>query len=286
MTVNSHPDAGDVTGKFEPFFLDRPPDHVFSVYTQPGADRPSLGNVLYIHPFAEEMNRSRRVAALMARAASQAGWGFLSVDLTGCGDSSGDFADARWDAWIDDIGAALNWLEARDSGPITLIGLRLGAIAAAEIARAGPDRIAGLVLWQPVTGGKTMLNQFLRVRVAAGMMGSGERETTGSLRERFEAGESVEIAGYEITPGLARDLDAKELSPIVPPVPVHWLEIASDPGRPVSPGANRVIENWREAGCDVDAETVAGEPFWNLQETTLAPALIERTTDILQRRGR
>ena len=222
----------------------------------------------------------------MARAAAHSGWGFLSVDLTGCGDSSGDFADARWDSWIDDIVAALDWLEARDTGPITLLGLRLGAIAAAEVARALPDRIARLVLWQPVTSGKTMLTQFLRVRVAAGMTGGGERETTATLRELIDAGESVEIAGYEITPELAHDLDARELTPLVPPVPVHWLEIAADPERPVSPAASRVIESWRAAGCAVEAETVAGEPFWSLQETTLAPAPIERTTDILQRRGR
>ena len=61
------------------------------------------GCVLNIHPFAEEMNKSRRMAALQARALAKAGYAVLQIDLFGCGDSSGDFGDASWQDWVGDV---------------------------------------------------------------------------------------------------------------------------------------------------------------------------------------
>ncbi len=52
------------------------------------------------------MNKSRRMAALQARAFAAMGFGVLQIDLFGCGDSSGDFSDARWDIWKQDLAIA------------------------------------------------------------------------------------------------------------------------------------------------------------------------------------
>lgn len=46
------------------------------------------GSIVYIHPFAEEMNKSRRMAALQARALTLAGFAVLQLDLIGCGDEA------------------------------------------------------------------------------------------------------------------------------------------------------------------------------------------------------
>ena len=44
------------------------------------------GRVLYLHPFAEELNSTRRIVAQQARALAQAGYGVLQIDLLGqCG---------------------------------------------------------------------------------------------------------------------------------------------------------------------------------------------------------
>ncbi|HEU6456255.1 MAG TPA: hydrolase 2, exosortase A system-associated, partial [Roseateles sp.] len=59
--------------------------------------------VLYLHPFAEEMNKSRRMAALACRKLAQAGHAVLQIDLRGCGDSSADFGDASWADWQADV---------------------------------------------------------------------------------------------------------------------------------------------------------------------------------------
>ena len=46
------------------------------------------GQVVYVHPFTEEMNKSRRMAALQSRALAGAGFSVLQIDLAGCGDLS------------------------------------------------------------------------------------------------------------------------------------------------------------------------------------------------------
>ena len=97
----------------------------FCLLTTPAEPR---ATVVYVHPFAEEMNKSRRMVALQARAFAAAGIAVLQIDLFGCGDSCGDFASARWDQWLRDLTVAADWLAERGNGPMQLWGLRLGAL--------------------------------------------------------------------------------------------------------------------------------------------------------------
>jgi exosortase A-associated hydrolase 2 len=276
-------DAGPRDDGPEPLFIDRPGGDLFALYHPP--QRSPQGGVVYIPPFAEEMNRSRRMAALQARALAGSGWGTLLIDPFGCGDSAGDFADARWGRWVADAGAAIDWLGSRGHHTIALMGLRLGAMVAVAAANARADAISRLLLWQPVTGGKTFLTQFLRIRTAAALARGEEAETTAALRGRLDAGETLEIAGYDIAPALAQALDSRSLDRMTPPagIAVDWLEVAAEDGRELPPASRRVIEAWREAGVPVKAETVAGEPFWRIEETTLAPSLIARTREIFEK---
>src|SRR5690606_27532247 len=87
------------------FHLDTGRGKRFALLTSPAASAP-IGGLLFLHPFAEEMNKSRRMVALAARAFASAGWAVLQVDLAGCGDSEGDFADADWQTWLDDVSHA------------------------------------------------------------------------------------------------------------------------------------------------------------------------------------
>jgi len=64
--------------------------------------------VVHVQAFAEEMNKSRRMAALQARAQAGADCAVLQFDFLGCGDSAGEFSDATWRAWVDDVLAAVN----------------------------------------------------------------------------------------------------------------------------------------------------------------------------------
>jgi exosortase A-associated hydrolase 2 len=270
-------------GAVTPLFLDGPAGKLFGIYYSPVANGRVRGGLVYVPPFAEEMNRARRMAALQARALAALGMGVLLLDLFGTGDSAGDFEDARWPIWLGDIDAAARWVETRGGSPVGLWGLRLGASLAAAAAAREPRRFKRLVLWQPVPDGKSMLTQFLRVRVAAAM-GAVSGEKTEDLRARLAKGEPVEIAGYTLAPELASAIDGIRMDALhlASDADVRWFEVAAEKSDRVLPGGQRVIEAWRVSGVSPSATTVAGDPFWALQETTLAPDLLAATMDAVQ----
>ena len=241
------------------------------------------GALVYVHPFAEEMHKSRRMAALQARSLAARGWLVLQLDLSGCGDSSGDFGEARWDAWAGDVRAGLEWARARAPGPLALWGLRLGATLACELAANAALGIERLVLWQPVTSGEQFMSQFLRLRLAAEMLGGGAATSgLGELRSQLAQGRTLEIAGYELHPDLARAIERAQLASLRPAVKrVDWLELGAEAAPAVRPGSQRVVERWRAEGVDVRTASVAGEAFWSTIEITECTGLLEATQEAL-----
>ena len=266
-----------MTAAPEPLFIEAGKRRLFALFHP--ADGDMRGCVLMLPPFAEEMNMSRRMTYLTGRAFAAAGYGFLALDLTGTGESSGDFADARVDIWQDDARAGLGWLREKTGQMPILMGLRAGALLAASLEAA-----TSFVLWQPVGNGETMMNQFLRIRIAAALTGNAEKETTKDLRTLWQAGEGVEVAGYEISPALATGFDTLRLADMAPPAdaPVIWVETGSDE-RGHSPASQRVIDAWSEKGVKLSSCLCPGEPFWTIQETTTAPAMIDVTLDALRK---
>ena len=267
----------------KPLFLNGSAGRLFAVYHAPAPNAVPRGSFVYVPPFAEEMNRSRRMAALQAKALAGLGIGVLLLDLFGTGDSAGDFAEARWATWLADILVAADWLEREAEAPAGLWGLRLGALVATAAAARSPGRYQRLLFWQPVLDGKAMLTQFLRIRVAASMTGS-QTETTQELRASLARGESVEVAGYMLAAELAQAVDGLRMDAFrpAPGTRVEWLELAAEPGERLPPAGRGVVEAWRGAGIDIRARAVAGDPFWALQETTIATALLATTTELLR----
>jgi exosortase A-associated hydrolase 1/exosortase A-associated hydrolase 2 len=266
----------------EPFFLETADGPRFCLFHPPAGE--CRGALVYVHPFAEELNRTRRMAAVGARRLASQGVAVLQIDLHGCGDSAGDFGDASWDGWKRDVHAALAWLRARMNCPVGLWGLRLGALLALDCARDPAIAVERLLLWQPVTNGATWMTQFLRLRLAGEMLqekgemrGEKSGASTDTLRAQLRAGESLEVAGYRLAPALALAIDALDGSKIVPPCPVHWCELTAAPDRPLPPASARVAAAWREQGSKVDVHLAQGPQFWATPEIEEAPSLADTT---------
>jgi len=265
------------------FFLPVESGHRFCIYHPSVRDGAGLG-IVYAHPFCEEMNKTRRMAALQSRRFAAAGYAVLQIDLFGCGDSSGDFADARWEIWKQDLQVALGWLKSRVRGPLGLWGLRLGATLAADVARDPTMGIEHLLLWQPVSTGEQFLTQFLRLRLAAEMLAEGNAQSgVRELRETLRRGVPLEIAGYDLHPLLAAKIDALSLADLVPAVArVHCLEVTAMAEPKLSPASQRAMEGWRMKGLDVRAMAVRGEPFWSTLEVTECEPLLAATESSLK----
>lgn len=220
--------------------------------------------------------------ALAGSRLSQQGWAVLLPDLGGTGDSAGEFLDARVDAWLDDIVATAAL--AAETAPVTaILAVRLGACLVPGLLDRGlrPEQ---LIFWQPVLAGQQHLTQFLRLGVAAAALGGGAGVTVGSLRARLGAGESLEIAGYELGPPLAADIDALRMQvPVIRPLPsLHCLEVSNLTDAAVSPPVARLVQDWMGQGGNARAATCPGQPFWATVETGLSEALLVLTADALR----
>ena len=267
-------------------FFDAAPDGRARLYLHhsPPARTPLRGVVLYVPPWAEEMNKSRRMAALASRRLAEDGFAVLQIDLLGCGDSGGSLADATWEAWVDDVVRAAQWLKARHPGsPLWLWGLRAGALLAAAALTRLPDSVQ-LLLWQPVVQGKTQLQQFLRLKAAAQLADGGGKAILAAARADLAAGHAVEVAGYSLGPVLASGLEAAALAPPPDPAPrlaaprrLIWLESGNQPADAPGPAAQAALAAWQSAGWDTSWRATQGPAFWQTTEIEDAPALIDAT---------
>lgn len=267
------------------FFLDAEKGQRFCLFHRAQGHQVK-GRILYLHPFAEEMNASRHVVAQQCRALAASGYSVLQIDLLGCGDSSGDFGDATWSAWVQD--ALLGWQWLRDhapEAPIWLWGLRAGALLACAATRAlqaqHPAAQVNLLLWQPMVSGQQQLQQFLRLHAAAQWLG---RDAMGEPpAQRLSAGQHAHVAGYSLSPTLAAGLEDAHLDLPSGQGRISVVETSAANPPTLSPWIERRKTVWQSAGWQVGTQAVHAPGFWqNVVESSLPEALAATTQEALE----
>jgi exosortase A-associated hydrolase 2 len=263
------------------FFLAADPGYRFCLFHRcSGSPR---GAILFVHAFAEEMNKSRRMAAMQSRGLAQLGFDVLQIDLLGCGDSSGEFSDATWRHWLEDVRIGMQALADLSSGVPWLWGHRTGALLASEFAH-GLLAPARLLLWHPVTAGRPFLNQFLRMKLlAGGNAGELERMDTRALRAALSNGEAIEVAGYRLPPALFDGLDKAVLHAPPHRSRVVWLDVVHAQDAPPPASSSQMLQVWARRNVAVSHGTVAGAAFWQTQEITDCAALIAHTQEAMSK---
>lgn len=263
------------------FFLARGDSSLFCLLHSPPHGIAPLGALVHVPAFGEEMNKARRALSIAARALAQHGWHILLLDLTGTGDSSGDFADAAWDAWLDDVCYAANWLQAQTRIAVGLWGLRSGCLLASEaLPRLKCPR---LLFWQPQVSGETALGQFLRLRTMSRITSNGQsKESTKTLTDALEAGEAIEVAGYTLAPKLALGWRRARIEgPNFASRRVTWLEVSQSNPPSLTPVSETCVASMRAHGATVDARAVHGLSFWMTQEIDECRALTAATVECM-----
>ena len=266
----------------EGLFLGEPGQRIF-VLRRP-AQGVARGCALIVPPFAEEMNKVRRMLSDVGVQLAERGLDVILPDLYGTGDSEGDFGDADWGRWRQDLAKTAAWCS-QQGWPVThLLAVRLGcALAADAVAHGDLPSVRSSVLWQPVFDGERFLNQLLRLRVAASMMGDERKESIASLRAEFPAGRAVAVAGYTISSVLAADLDALKAPPCVPDGfgRTLWAEMVREADAPLPPASARIAGADRPGGMAAATLCVTGEPFWSSTEIVRISSLVEATVNAL-----
>ncbi|KJZ20576.1 alpha/beta hydrolase [Loktanella sp. S4079] len=95
--------------------------------------------VVFLGGFKSDMGGTK--AVYLEEWARKSGRAFLRFDYSGHGESSGAFTDGAIGDWFEDACAAISLLD----GPVILVGSSMGGWISLLIARAMPERVAGLV---------------------------------------------------------------------------------------------------------------------------------------------
>jgi pimeloyl-ACP methyl ester carboxylesterase len=186
-----------------PLFFGSSPNLLFGAHSSPSKAARDTG-VVIVPPMGQEAIRAHRAIRQLGLRLSRERFHALRFDLRGTGDSAGDFADARLDAWVEDTRAAMDELRDRTGiQRVSLVGLRLGAALACRAAHGRRD-VDKIILWEPVFSGARYLGElakrhedFLRAELP-------RRRTAPFAREG-------EVLGFPLSKELADDLRAIDL---------------------------------------------------------------------------
>lgn len=239
------------------------------------------GNVLYLPPFAEEMNRCRAIVAEQARAFRERGYACTLLDWFGTGEAEGRLEDASLAAWTQNISDAAASFDT--DRPLTLWGCRLGALLALHHLNNNPDRMCDLLLWQPQSSGKNFVTQLLRQRAAARLERSLPREDKETLRQELRDGATLEVGGYALGGELLDALEALEIERMTPRNLGHvwWLEHQSQDDRPIPPRTQRAMDHLQSHCTHFELHRFDGPQLWQLHERDRCDPLLRATATCL-----
>lgn len=157
----------------ELFYFGDPAKQLFGVYHASQSQQKSSIGLVMCYPIWHEYHYYHRAYIILAKALSLAGIDVLRFDYYGSGDSSGDDSECSMTQWCRDISTAVKELKyGCGLKKICLLGSRFGGSLAMRVGSESGE-IDGIVLWDPVVGGREYLrdlrrnyHKFLRFQLA------------------------------------------------------------------------------------------------------------------------
>lgn len=258
-------------------FVNPGSEQLFTLHYAPAPE--VRGCIIVIPPFGEEMNRCRYLIREQCEQFARDGYYCVVLDLYGTGDSAGHLSDASWERWKSNVEAVADSVALPASASVILWGTRLGGLLACDVANSAPGKYAGLLMWQPVTSGKTYMTQVLRQRVAK-LVDRGEPpEKTDEIRARLASGEKIEVGGYVLGGKLVAEIDSVKMSNFMSlaQLRINWLEQSGDEDAALSPAAERLVTQFSALGNSVLASSLCFPPLWQLPRRASMENLLTAT---------
>lgn len=179
------------------------------------------------NPWGAEHINAHRALRQLSRRLSGVGLHVLRFDYFGAGDSAGDMTQTDLPGWENDIKSAIAELESiTGSTRVRLIGLRLGATLAAQVAVSLDPGVNSLVLWDPVVDGRAYLDElYAASRVVP--TPDGQLVSRPLVSRPQDLGGGHEILGFPLTAGMARELTELNLVELTPDLLRRTLVVLS-----------------------------------------------------------
>lgn len=229
--------------------------------------------IVFVPPFAEEMNKCRHLISATMRQLSAAGYSCFLLDNYGTGDSEGDLDNAAMALWRDDLHQLLGTITAQGYCSVSFVAIRFGTLQLFDLLNhyTLPVPVKRVVLWQPIFDMAKFWQQFVRIKVAEAMA-SGNKLSQKQVEQQLQNGENIEIAGYPISPAFFHSLWTAKLN--YPQQLQHchlcWLETSQ------LETIAMPVEKMRQqltAQCQLTFHQLKDEPYWQTAELASANQL-------------
>jgi uncharacterized protein len=184
-----------------PIRFGQPARQLFGLYEAPHVSAARGESILLCAPFGQEAIRSHRLFKVLADRLCREGFHVLRFDYFGTGDSAGEGEEVSIEGFIADVLMANNELANRSGCTSTSwMGLRLGASVAALASARVPNKLARLILWEPITDGAAYLRELMEAHAAALLDAYEWRVLSdNSLRNAIARESGSEALGFPVT---------------------------------------------------------------------------------------
>jgi pimeloyl-ACP methyl ester carboxylesterase len=173
---------------------------------------------------------------ILATALAAAGFPTLRFDYPGTGDSGEPEGPEYWEAWLQSIEKAADWMRLHAGvDRIILCGLRIGATLATIVSERRTD-ISGLVLIAPVIRGRSYIREL-----------STEITVRGG---KAQASLGLETDDFHLSAETVRLINDVNLADRLPPAGCRIVVYT----RGESPALSNCIAKWTESGVTVTSE--------------------------------
>ena len=167
------------------------------------SERRARAVVILCPPIGLDYFAAHRAYRLLAQELAARDLAALTFDYFGTGDSAGSGSDVtELRQWTEGIGHAITAAKQAGAPSVILVGMRMGALLAAQVAEESGD-VDHLVLWDPCSSGRSYLRAQRSLHLVS-------HPTLGETRREDGA---VEIPGVLLSAGLAAELSALPLAP-------------------------------------------------------------------------
>lgn len=245
----------------------------------------SQQTVIFVPPFAEEMNRSKRMYVLCARLLADAGIHSICFDFAGTGDSSGKWGDYSFQDWQQNLIDVYRW--AKNITPtISLITLRDSALISLDLIKRNEIHIDKCVMWDPIDNGEVLIRQLVRMKIASAMADDLKKITTQEVTETIEKEGYLEVGGYHVSSNLIdavrSQMIADSVEGVLDSTELHWMTT----GKSISNAKQQLPISLTKLNLNekllakLTLHSVNDVRFWMQQEVTISPLLLRETKKV------
>jgi exosortase A-associated hydrolase 2 len=235
-------------------------------------------------PFAEEEKSAHRTLVELCEDLRARGESTLYLTYRGTGDSGGDFSQSTLVAWREDILAACVEAARRSGSTPGLIGLRMGASLAVEIAEEA--KVEKLILLEPVLSGRSFLMQLGARKKLRAMM--TEEEKTSDIQHPTSNVEALpdnaeDYDGWALGEKMREELKALDLMKSVPSLLAdsEVLLMQVGPRSEIAPPLQKWVSEFqaKNTTANIEAQACVMPPFWNRLDLVASTPLLEVVAD-------